>query len=140
MDSFSDEYSKAFFSKLHKQIWQEGADLLLSHHPEALFLDANRVGVDIETYTMFRNLMRESLVFLDNDILACTRQKNALQSIGSFDVQSKKTGEIARVSATCYLEFSGDKIIACIGFLDVASLVTVLDPVSDRQLLEFFSI
>jgi len=136
MDSFTDEYARDFANKWHQHVWRQGDDLLDFHHPEAMFFDVNRIGIDIEAYTMFRDMMRGSLIFLENEVLAATRQGNAVQVIGSFDVQSKRTGKRARLAATNYLELSDDKVIATIGFLDVAGLVSVLDPVADKSIID----
>ena len=139
MAGFIDVQAKEFSDKWFAHIWQKGGDITDFHHEEALFYGVNRAGMDLTSYQMFRDLLLRSFVFESNDVIASTLQDNAIQSIGTTDVRSKRSGQTVTIAGAHYLQLLDSKIIASVGFLDHRGLEMMLDPVDDRHIIEMFT-
>ena len=136
---FIDEKCLAFTNEWFKRIWQEGCQLTEFYHHEAFIFGPNRVGMNLESYQQYRDMLTEFVVFERNEVVAATCQGASMQSIGNTYVLIKSTGERVVVAGAMYVHFDNGKLIASVGFLDHMAIVNAIDPVKDSLLMELFN-
>jgi len=139
MDVFLDQFSKSFTERWFQHIWVDGGSFYDLCHEEAMFLDFKALGCDLETYSVFRDLLIRTFRYDDFEVVAGISKGTSLQSMARCRITHRRTGGQAMVTGGHHIVLSDDKVISRIGFFDYSAYISLMDPDLDHQLFDLLA-